>query len=350
MNERIALLIPALNPEDKLLDVIDNVKNEGFTGPIVLVDDGSREEVKNTVFKAAEDKGAIVIHHARNLGKGRALKDGFNDVLVRFPDCIGVITADADGQHLAQDIVKCADILDKNPNDLILGCRDFDKSNVPGKSVAGNKFTRLSMRFLCGVNVKDTQTGLRGIPREFMMHLLDIPGERFDYETNMLLETRIEKTNITQYDIETVYFEQNRKSNYRPLIDSVRIFMIFLKFCMSSLIGCIVDIALFTVFNILLKMSGMDIRISIPTATFLARVISAFTNYMLNKKVVFKTKNEKSNSAVKYAILCILQLSLSAGLVLILKTSFGGVETLWKILVDVCLFFASFQIQRRFIF
>jgi len=346
----VCLLIPALNPEDKLVDLIKDMKALGWDDPILLVDDGSKEEIKNTIFKEAEELGAIVVHHAINMGKGRALKTGFNEALVRFPNIIGVVTADADGQHLPKDIIKCADILNDKPDKLVLGCRDFDKANVPPKSQIGNKFTRTCMKLVCGIKVTDTQTGLRGIPTGYMKDLLKVVGEKFEYETNMLLDTRIYDIGIEEYEIETVYFEQNRKSNYKPFKDSLKIFIVFFKFCFSSLIGCAADIILFTVFNILLKKTGMDKVYSIPIATAMARVISAALNYLINKKVVFQHKNERKHSAFKYAVLCVFQLLCSAGLVTLLSTGFGGVETIWKIIVDCLLFFASFQIQRRFVF
>ncbi|MBO4213733.1 MAG: bifunctional glycosyltransferase family 2/GtrA family protein [Lachnospiraceae bacterium] len=346
----VCLLIPALNPEDKLVTLIKEMKELGWDDPILLVDDGSSDEIKNSVFKEAEELGAIVVHHSINLGKGRALKTGFNEALVRFPNIIGVVTADADGQHLPKDIIKCADILSEKPEKLILGCRDFNKANVPAKSQIGNKFTRFSMGFLCGIKVTDTQTGLRGISRAYMKELLKVPGEKFDYETNMLLDTKVYGVDIEQYEIETVYFEQNRKSNYNPLKDSIKIFVVFFKFCMASLMGCLVDIVLFTIFNIIFKRMGMDKIYSIPIATALARVLSACTNYLLNKTMVFSNKNPKSHSALRYAILCVVQLACSAGLVTLLSTRIGGMETAWKIIVDILLFFASFQIQRRFVF
>lgn len=72
---------------------------------------------------------------------------------------------------------------------MILGVRDFDQSNVPSKSRIGNKLTSLGFRVLIGLSVSDTQTGLRGIPNPLIDLSLSIPGDRFQYETAVLIET-----------------------------------------------------------------------------------------------------------------------------------------------------------------
>ena len=136
------------------------------------------------------------MHHAVNLGKGRALKTAFDFVLGKFQDSVGCITADSDGQHTPECIMACAEALLTHPDSLIMGCRCFDKENVPARSEFGNKCTRMVMKFLAGVSVSDTQTGLRGIPLSFMRELLTLKGERFEFETNMLMETKKRKINF----------------------------------------------------------------------------------------------------------------------------------------------------------
>ncbi len=345
---QVVLLIPALNPDRKLLDLLGRMKDI-WTDPIVLVDDGS-DDGHRGIFAEAEALGCAVVVHAKNLGKGRGLKTGFNYILTHCPDAIGCVTADADGQHTPEDIGACADALRAKPEALVMGCRDFSAAGVPIRSQLGNRITRSVMRFLCGVRTTDTQTGLRGISRAFMLHMLDVPGERFEYETNMLLETRSQEVPIHEVSIQTVYLEGNKSSHFNPLLDSVRIYKLLLKFCAASLIGFVVDILLFALFLRIFR--GMTVYIVEPiiAATVLARIISATVNYLINHKAVFKSKKSSRRSFPRYALLCVIQMLLSAALV----TWFSGImtvsSTLIKIVVDLLLFLLSFQIQRRWVF
>ena len=346
-DSQVILLIPALNPDGRLLELLDALQGS-WHDPIVLVDDGSREDCRD-IFDRAQTLGCHVIRHARNLGKGRGLKTGFNHCLTHFPQAIGCVTADADGQHTPDDIAACADALRAHPQALVLGCRDFAQSGIPARSVFGNRVTRGFMGFLCGVKVTDTQTGLRGIPAEFMSHMLDVPGERFEYETNMLLETRTAQVPIHEVSIQTLYLEGNKSSHFNPLVDSVRIYALLLKFCAASVVGFVVDIALFALFTHLLAPDLFGVW-TVLVCTLLARVISAVVNYLLNRKAVFKSKKGASRSGPRYALLCVVQALLSAALVTLCGRHLAGPLLLWKIVVDLCLFLLSFQIQRRWIF
>ena len=176
MEKRIPVIIPAYEPDEKMIRLLQTLQEAGIER-IVVVDDGSGNEYRN-LFEQAKQLGAIVLTHAVNLGKGRALKTAFNEVLNRYPEAIGAITADSDGQHTPACIQKCMEAMEKEPEKLILGCRNLDQGNVPAKSEWGNKITRQVLKYLCGVAVSDTQTGLRGIPAAFMRHLMNVKGER----------------------------------------------------------------------------------------------------------------------------------------------------------------------------
>lgn len=346
MEEKVVLLIPALNPDEHLLKLLEQLVSI-WKGPMLLVDDGSSSEARERIFPAAEAMGCVVVHHEHNRGKGRALKTGFQECLKRWPELVGVVTADADGQHLPEDIQGTAECLARSPEALVLGCRDFNDPNVPSKSMLGNRITRFFMRLFCGVRVTDTQTGLRGIPSFFMKDLLEVDGEGFDFETNMLLETKKCHVPIVERQIHTVYLEQNRASHFHPLRDSFRIYAVLLKYCASSLVGFCVDIVAFAILSAIFQFMG---NMAITAATVLARVISAGTNYLLNRRVVFQSEKRPRSSAVRYGILCIVQMLVSAGLVSLLHgiTQLPAVGI--KIVVDFILFFVSFQIQRRWVF
>lgn len=345
----IPVVIPSYEPDEKLPGLLKELKTAGFKN-IVLVDDGSGEGYRHFFTDARETYGCRVLHHAVNQGKGRALKTAFNYCLGEFPGIPGVITADSDGQHSPECILACVDAMLMHPGALVLGCRCFEGEDVPARSEFGNKCTRVVMKYLTGITVSDTQTGLRGIPVSFMEQLLKVKGERFEFETNMLLETKSRKVPIVEVPIRTIYIEENKTSHFNPIRDSVKIYMIFGKFLFSSLSSSVVDLALFSLFCFLLKDMQWGKITYVMAATVFARILSAFYNYLLNLKVVFQSESPVRSTLPRYVLLAAVQMSLSALLVGKLYPLFGGAEVLVKIPVDVVLFFLSFVIQREFVY
>lgn len=345
----VPIIIPSYEPDEKLLKLLADLRKGGFQN-LILVDDGSGEEYRYYFEQAENRYGCRVMHHAVNLGKGRALKTAFNYVLQEFPDAAGSVTADSDGQHSPDCILACAEALLQNPKALIMGCRCFDKENVPARSEFGNKCTRVVMKYLAGVSVSDTQTGLRGIPSFFMKELLAVKGDRFEFETNMLLETKSRKIPIVEIPIQTIYIEENKTSHFNPIKDSIRIYMIFGKFLFSSLSSSVLDLVLFSVFCYFFKGGQWGSITYIMAATVLARLLSAAYNYSLNYKVVFQSKSSLFETLPKYILLAVVQMTCSALLVNALYSVFRGAEVLIKIPVDVILFFISFFIQREFVY
>ena len=240
---RIPIVIPSYEPDERLIELLDNLTDSGFED-ILIVDDGSGMEYRH-IFDEAEKKfDCKILRHHVNMGKGRALKDAFNYLLNNEKDMIGCITADSDGQHTARDIKKCMDIMILNKQSLVLGSRDFTDDNVPAKSMFGNQITRKIMKVLYGVDVSDTQTGLRGIPRDFMKVLVNVDGERFEFETNMLVATK-KKCKIIEVPIETIYdSKDNHSTHFNPIKDSIRIYRIFAKKLTPLICGVVVAVAL----------------------------------------------------------------------------------------------------------
>lgn len=225
---KIPIVIPSYEPDDRLLTLLSSLRDYGFED-IVLVDDGSGMEYRHYFDEAQKKYDCKILRHHVNMGKGRALKDAFNYLLNSEKDMLGCVTADSDGQHTAQDIRKCMDIMILNKQSLVLGCRDFSSEDVPEKSRFGNNLTKNIMKILYGVDVSDTQTGLRGIPRDFMKKLVNVDGERFEFETNMLIATK-KNCNIIEVPIETIYdSKENHQTHFNPIKDSIRIYKIFGK-------------------------------------------------------------------------------------------------------------------------
>lgn len=347
----IPVIIPAYEPDEKLLILLQQLKETGIAHMIV-VNDGSGDAYRDLFEQIAKIDGCEVLTHMVNLGKGRALKTAFNYCLMQFPGLCGCVTADSDGQHTPHDILACMKKLSEHPKALVLGCRNFDKSDVPARSSFGNKCTRKVFRYLVGLSVSDTQTGLRAIPAFYMEFLMNVKGERFEYETNMLIETKNLDIPIIEVPVETIYIEENKTSHFNPIKDSIRIYMIFGKFLFSSLSSSILDLLLFHFFcGALQTASGLFQNMPyIIAATVLARIISAVYNFLLNYKVVFKSSADIMATAVKYCLLAVCQMLCSAFLVNALYALTGGYEVLVKMPVDVLLFFLSFVIQREFVY
>lgn len=345
MINNICVVIPAYNPEGKLfLDFLKEVSKE--FSKIVVVNDGSSSKY-DEIFNEVKNENIIVLKHNVNLGKGRALKTAFNYVLNEYPDCKGVVEADCDGQHIVKDIIKCSNALLKNESSLILGVRDFNQKDVPPKSKFGNKLTRNIFKIFIGLNIQDTQTGLRAIGIEFIKHLMNTKGERYEFETNMLIECKLNNINIIQIPISTIYIDKNKNSNFNPVKDSLSIYKLFAKYILSSISSFIIDIVLFNILFSLLN--NFKISNDIVISTVIARIFSSLYNFAVNSKVVFRN-NFNKRSLVKYAILVIAQMIVSAFSVDYLS-KIMQINVVWvKIIVDMLIFVANFIIQRECVF
>ena len=352
MYECLPIVIPAFEPTDQMLELCNAIRDD-LNQPVVVVNDGSNSNY-NGIFEDLSRNGFVVLKHEKNYGKGRALKTAFGYALNRYPEAIGVITADADGQHRPEDIRRVMEALRKQPDSLVIGVRNFDHSaSIPWKSRFGNKLTRILFRFLYGLQLTDTQTGLRGIPISFVRELLHVPGDRFEFETNMLIETG-NKVSIMEVPIETVYDSKtDHATHFNPIVDSIKIYRIFaarvLKYAFASLSSFIIDILLFGFFCRLLK--PLLPAFYIGAATVFARMLSSTYNFGLNYRFVFGSSKKKTVSAVRYFTLVVIIMALSSLLTTIGVWSFPLVsETIVKILVDTFLFLVSYKAQQKYVF
>lgn len=338
------IIIPAYNPDDKLIKLIKTLKKMNMK--IIVVDDGSNLESKN-IFNTIEDEYLCnVYHHKRNLGKGAALKNGMEFAIKNYPDSCGCVTADADGQHSPEDILKICTVLSDNQDYLILGERDFNNNIIPFKSRWGNRITSFTFLLSTGKWCPDTQTGLRGIPKKFLGTCLNVPGKKYEYEMNMLLQLVNEGNSFMNVPISTIYLDDNKSSHFHPVKDSVRIYFNIIKYSLSSLVCAILDLSIFSLSVNLISGSGTT---GILIATVFARVLSGLMNFFLNRNLVFRSKDRRSIEFVKYFSLFCSQMAVSWLCVSALKNLPLPI-TLVKIIVDTALFFISYNIQNRYIF
>ena len=352
---KVAIIIPAYEPDERLIHLVDDLDNSSL-GPIYIVNDGSGRQydgIFDKLKEVVEEGGGSILQHDTNKGKGRALKTAFEYILKNAKDVQAVVTADSDGQHTCGCINNVIEASLKAPRCLILGVRTFDQDDIPWKSRFGNTLTEKIFKYITGVHITDTQTGLRAIPKDFLEEAINIKGERFEYEMRMLV-VAADKMKIIEIPIQTIYdSKDNHQTHFDPLKDSIKIYRVlcerFFKFLFSSLSSCVVDILLFGVLCSLLKQAEPVLYIAYSTV--IARVISAVYNYILNYRVVFNSDEKNYKAAVKYFSLAVIQMCCSALFVTGLCRTWPNIpEFIFKIIVDTALFFISYVIQQRLVF
>lgn len=342
----VVVIIPAYKPDEKIMmDFIKQLVKE-FKN-VIIVDDGSGESYRG-FFKSFEKMGCVLLKHNVNLGKGRAIKNAFNYCLNLDIPFIGTVTADCDGQHSVEDIKKCANALSKNPDHLIIGTRNFDEEQVPFKSRYGNKITRSMFSIFVGLKITDTQTGLRAFGINTMKEFLNVLGERYEYETNMLIACKEKEIPITEVFIKTIYINNNETSHFNPIRDSILIYKLFIKYIFASVSSFVIDILLFMLLLKFIPIFQFGIITHIVLATIFARICSSIYNFKINEKLVFKNKG--NNALFKYFCLVIVQMFVSAFVVSGLFRVTHMNTTLLKIAVDLIIFVVNFVIQREWIF
>ena len=360
---KTAVVIPAYKPDARLATYVNELKSAGV-GKIVVIDDGSGEEYARFFESFRQDDQVDLISYSPNAGKGVALKRGLTHVKDNCKSISYIVTADSDGQHTAVDVLRTAEMVSKEEGALVLGTRDFSNPDVPLRSRIGNRTTTVVFRLLYGQWIPDTQTGLRGFDLSLLPLMIDVRGERYEYEMKVLIKCATLKIPMKTLTIETVYENNNECSHFNPIKDSIKIYSVIFKdfFCFTgtSLGSFCFDYGLYLLFNNVFKsIESLDSEFNflfihmvshIFLATLIARVISGTLNYYLNKKLVFHSKTPAIKSFPRYLVVFFTILLLSAYLTSSLHIWFNWDDNAVKIPVDIALFFLSYFIQRKWVF
>lgn len=335
------ILIPAYEPDEKLIGLLDQIHAADSEQRVLIVDDGSGPNYR-PVFDAASDRGAVIIGERVNHGKGHALKQGFAYAAAHVPDEV-VVCADCDGQHTYEDILKVGSEAKRHARSMVLGSRDFS-CDVPARSRLGNSATKQLFRLGTGIPLRDTQTGLRGYPGQLVPWLATIAGDRFDYELRLLLEAKRAGVEIIEVPTSTIYIEGNASSHFRPIVDSVRVYAPLLRFVLSSVAAFVVDLV------VLLVMMAVTSHLLLSVIT--ARVVSSVVNYIVNRSLVFRIDglSPMRASAPRYFSLVAAILATNYALMRLVVSDFGVPLVAGKIITESVLFVASYQAQHRWIF
>ncbi|WP_332647418.1 glycosyltransferase family 2 protein [Lysinibacillus sp. 54212] len=208
MKETI-VVIPAFNPLQSLIPFVEQLKRVEVT-KIIIVNDGSAEKYQSVFQKLREVERCIVLEHPKNKGKGRALKTGFEYILKYESHVQGIVTVGAHGQHSLADIRLILEAVKIFSDGIILGIREFRSRNMPKLSFIGNRAASMLFELLFHRRLLDIQTGLRYIPRQELVWLRKVPGEQFNYDTNMLVEAL--RRDVTIYEVPIGYAKLKKNS------------------------------------------------------------------------------------------------------------------------------------------
>ena len=332
------ILIPAYDPDARLTALVAALVAAAPDAGILVVDDGSGSRHAG-VFAATRAAGAEVIGYPVNRGKGHALKTGLRYVQEYYPGQ-DVVCADSDGQHTVADILRVAAAV-QSGGGMVLGGRRFT-GDVPVRSKVGNAISRVAFRVATGIPVHDTQTGLRGYPAGMIDWLVGVKGNRFEYELNVLLQSRAAGIAIEELEIETVYLEHNASSHFRPIVDSAKVFAPLVKYGASSLGAFVIDAV------------GLVVLFALTDSLVLsvvgARALSATVNFLVNRHAVFHGERGSFRRDLARYVALAAALLASSYVWLYVLTQWGVPLVPAKLITDTALYVISFQVQRRFVF
>lgn len=336
----VPIIIPALRPGPLLTTLVEQLATSAVRA-ILIVDDGSGAASQGIFDDCSRLPGVHILRHATNLGKGAAIKTGIRYVLDSLPDCIGVVTADADGQHHPEDILRVTRSLEHNPDSLVLGSRQFDR-DMPARNRIGNVLSRALARIVLGQSLRDTQTGLRGIPSKLLSFLLDLRSNGYEFELDMLIACKHHGCTIVEQPIRTIYAPGNPTSHFDPLRDSMKISFVLFRFSTLSLLTAVVD-------NLVFYFAYRHIP-SIIASQALGRLVAVLFNYGLARRAVFLSQQRHRTVFPRYILLVICSGAASYGLIRLLTHALGINVMLAKIGAESLLFIVNFALQRDFVF
>ena len=337
---RLAVVIPAYRPTGSLVDVVRALVEKSFSH-IVVVDDGSGPDFSDVFTRVAAVPGVELLRHAAKLGKGAALKTGINHALAGIPDLAGVVTADAGGRDEPNDIERIAESLLAHPGSLVLGCRTVP-GDVPLARRIGDAANSVVMHALMGRKIADTQTGLRGIPAAFALRLLSLEANGCEFEVEMLTAAHRWGVPLVEEAAGAIVQPGYAASRFNPVLDSVRIYFLLLRFGAVSLATALGD-------NLVFLLAG---RQGWPALAALAlgRMLASVFNYSAVRRAVFHSHQRHETVLPKYLLLVAAGGMVSYTGIRLLSPRLGIDALPAKLAVETLLFLVNFAVERLFIF
>lgn len=217
---KILAVVPTYNNESTISLIAQGVLKTELD--LLVINDGSTDKTSNELNRLS---GINIISIPQNRGKGHALREGFKWAIKN--GYTHLISLDADGQHDPAEIPKFIKQLEDHEDCLIIGSRDFSSTKIPVASRFGRKCSNLIFRLVTGVSLTDTQSGFRAYPLKNITNLIS-NRDKYDFEMDMLLNAVLFGIEAKEIRISVQYSEETRRtSNFRPILDSVRIAKIY---------------------------------------------------------------------------------------------------------------------------
>ncbi len=213
------VLIPSYNEAKTIGGIVKELKTKGYD--VLVIDDGSFDDTS----KVAAREGAIIISHAKNLGKGASIKEGFNFIL-KSTNYDTIVIMDGDGQHHPLDVGRFLEHAQKYNDDIIIGNRMGYTKNMPRVRFITNKITSFLISAMCKQRIPDTQCGLRLLRRK-LIDTLHLSSSKYDTESEMLINAARQGFKIASIPIKTIY--GGEKSEVHPVKDTVRFIILLVR-------------------------------------------------------------------------------------------------------------------------
>ena len=213
---KICIIIPTYNNAATLKKVIDDVSR--YSGNIIVVNDGSTDETSRIL---SGTEGVDIISYKNNVGKGFALRKGFQYAIEKGYKY--AITIDADGQHYADDIPLFVDKIEKEMDAVIIGARNMTGDGIPGKSSFGHRFSNFWFRVETGIKHPDTQSGFRLYPLDRIKEMKWFT-KKYEFEIEVIVRLAWKGVKITHLPVKVYYAPAGERiSHFRPFVDFSRI-------------------------------------------------------------------------------------------------------------------------------
>ena len=299
-SKELVIVIPAYEPNQLMIDLLYKLNQYFSSCNIVIVNDGSKREGVDKIFNVAKDiENVTILNHLVNKGKGAALKTAFKYIASLEKKERVIVTADADGQHKPEDIFKVAKYYEEINEGIVLGSRKFD-GKVPFRSRFGNDATKFIYRLCNNKKLYDNQTGLRAFGDDLLQFMIDVEGDRYEYEMNMLMECANRQVTISEVGIETVYINNNESSHFNPVRDFLKICKHMLKYTIPSIVTLLVDILVFVQMFLIFKHYEVDLLHNLIVsgifgylASFIVHMLITSQGFFYGNISIFKEKSRK---------------------------------------------------------
>lgn len=213
---KVCVVVPTYNNATSLAAVLANILSH--TDQVIVVNDGSTD---NTLTILGEFPGVEIVSYEHNRGKGFALRQGFFQAVKSGYDY--AVSIDSDGQHYADDLHHFLDKLKDHPSAIIIGARNMEQPNVPGKSSFGNKFSNFWFWVETGITRSDTQSGYRLYPVK-KLDGMKFYTRKFEFEIEVIVRSAWTGIEVIEVPVKVFYPEKEKRvSHFRPFTDFSRI-------------------------------------------------------------------------------------------------------------------------------